>query len=199
MLRQALTCFLVLALLWGGTAPALGDQAQEATTESLTVINQPPAAPESPPATADSVTDPLPERTPAVTEVEVSRGSSTARSIMTTSLRFLGVPYRYGGTSVRGFDCSGFVGHVFGLLNIKLPRSSREQALLGAHVDRDSLIPADLVFFKTGGSSRINHVGIYLGDNKFIHASSSKGITITSLSDKYYQKAYCGARRILGQ
>lgn len=198
MVRPALTCFLVLALLLVGTTPALGDQTQEAATENLAVINQSLETPESPPATADSVTDPLPKCAPAP-EVEVSRGSSTARSIITTSLRFLGVPYRYGGTSVRGFDCSGFVGHVFGLLNIKLPRSSREQALLGAHVDRDSLIPADLVFFKTGGSSRINHVGIYLGDNKFIHASSSKGITITSLSDKYYQKAYCGARRILGQ
>ncbi len=129
---------------------------------------------------------------------EVSRGSSTARSIITGSLRFLGTPYRYGGRTTKGFDCSGFVGYVFGLFDIKLPRSSREQASVGTHVDKDSLIPADLVFFKTGGSSRINHVGIYLGDSRFIHASSTRGVVITSLNDKYYKKAYYGARRVLG-
>ena len=76
---------------------------------------------------------------------EVSRGSSTARSIISCSLRFLGSPYRHGGKTIRGFDCSGFVGHVFGLMDIKLPRSSREQAKVGSHVEKESLIP-ELVF-----------------------------------------------------
>lgn len=134
---------------------------------------------------------------PASSGSEVSRGSSTARSVISCSLRFLGSPYRYGGKTIRGFDCSGFVGHVFGLMDIELPRSSREQAKAGSHVEKESLIPADLVFFKTGGSSRINHVGIYLGDNRFIHASTTRGIVITSLNDKYYKKAYYGARRVL--
>jgi cell wall-associated NlpC family hydrolase len=128
---------------------------------------------------------------------EVSRGNSTARVIVNNSLRYLGAPYRYGGTTPSGFDCSGFVRYVFGLEDIELPRSSREQATVGTHVDKGSLLPADLVFFKTDGSSRINHVGIYLGDNNFVHASRTRGIVITSLDDKYYLKAYYGARRVI--
>lgn len=137
------------------------------------------------------------QASPLAAGSEVSRGSSTARLIIDNSLRFLGSPYRYGGTTAQGFDCSGFVSHVFSMADIKLPRSSREQATVGTHVDKDKLVPADLVFFKTGGSSRINHVGIYLGDGRFIHASTKQGIVITSLNSKYYLQNYYGARRIL--
>jgi|LSQX01.1.fsa_nt_gb cell wall-associated NlpC family hydrolase len=141
-----------------------------------------------------SATDRLETAAPAP---EVSRGSSTARLIISTAHKYLGIPYCYGGRSTKGFDCSGFVGYVFEQCDIKLLRSSRDQATQGVHVDKKDLIPADLVFFKTGGSSRINHVGIYIGDSRFIHSSTSKGITVTSLNEKYYLNSYYGARRIL--
>ncbi len=130
---------------------------------------------------------------------EVSRGHNTAREIVNNALRYLGAPYRYGGTTPAGFDCSGYVRYVFSLVDIQLPRSSRDQASVGTHVDKGSLLPADLVFFKTDGSSRINHVGIYLGGNNFVHASRTRGIVITSLDDKYYSAAYYGARRVINQ
>lgn len=200
-----------------------GFQDINSVTAEVTVLeSQTPATPVPPAVTPPTTPQETPAPTPVVSPAElsvktpiaapakveeqskppesgseVSRGSSTARSVITTSLRFLGSPYRYGGNTARGFDCSGFVSHVFSLVDIKLPRSSREQAKMGTHVDKEKLIPADLVFFKTGGSSRINHVGIYLGDSRFIHSSTTRGIVITSLNEKYYQKAYYGARRIL--
>lgn len=130
---------------------------------------------------------------------DVSRGHNTAREIVNNAMRYLGAPYRYGGTTPAGFDCSGFVRYVFNQVDIQLPRSSRDQASVGTHVDKSQLLPADLVFFKTDGSSRINHVGIYVGGNNFVHASRNHGIVVTSLDDKYYLKAYYGARRVIAQ
>lgn|GEM_PF-258876 len=109
----------------------------------------------------------------------------------------LGVRYKSGGSTPKGFDCSGFTRYVFEkLAGIKLNRRSADQATQGAKVAKDKLREGDLVFFKTNGKS-ISHVGIYIGDGKFAHASSKKGITITPLNDKYYAKRYVTARRIL--
>ncbi|NLW44190.1 MAG: hypothetical protein GXY92_03275 [Syntrophomonadaceae bacterium] len=178
------------------TAKTVGEAAGESPGESTEIP-------------ADDHADMIPEYEKAVSaEVgdrdktagsDVSRGQNTARAIINHALRCLGAPYRYGGTTPNGFDCSGFVRYVFNQVDIQLPRSSRDQASVGAHVDKSQLLPADLVFFKTDGSSRINHVGIYLGGNNFVHASRNHGIVITSLDDKYYLKAYCGARRVINQ
>jgi hypothetical protein len=110
--------------------------------------------------------------------------------------KLMGIDYDYGGTTTSGFDCSGFTGYVFRKLGVDLPRSSREQFATGKKVARDNLRPGDLVFFNTSGNG-VSHVGIYVGENKFAHASSSRGVTITSLSDSYYVKRYIGARRVL--
>lgn len=108
----------------------------------------------------------------------------------------LGTKYRYGGTTTKGFDCSGFVRYVFDKLGIDLPRSSREQYKIGQKVAKDELRVGDLVFFNTNGKG-VSHVGIYMGDGRFVHSSTNKGVTYTSMSDKYYSKRYLGARRIL--
>jgi cell wall-associated NlpC family hydrolase len=113
--------------------------------------------------------------------------------------RYLGVRYRYGGETSRGFDCSGFVYYLYkNVKGITLPRVSGAQASVGVSVDKSQLQPGDLVFFRTGRSSRINHAGIYIGNGHFIHASSGGGqVKIDSLTDGYYSKRYVTARRVV--
>lgn len=116
--------------------------------------------------------------------------------LMNTAHRFIGTPYSFGGTTERGIDCSGFVMRVFSLHGIKLPRTADVQFNVGSPVRRGQEQAGDLVFFETycAGPS---HVGIYLGEGKFIHASSSRGVTVSSLTDKYYRGKYLGAKRVL--
>lgn len=126
----------------------------------------------------------------------VHKPASHAISVIDTAKRFIGVPYVFGGTTPRGFDCSGFVQYVFNQYGKKLPRTADIQFKQGKHVARNQLTPGDLVFFTTyeAGAS---HNGIYLGNGQFIHASSSRGVTINKLDDMYWKSRYFGARRIL--
>jgi cell wall-associated NlpC family hydrolase len=112
---------------------------------------------------------------------------------------FIGVPYRWGGSSPRdGFDCSGFTMAVYRLNGLNLPRSSSAQWRSGFSVDRHQLSKADLVFFAISGGTRISHVGIYVGKDKFIHAPGrSKRIRVSSLSNTYFKQRYVGARSYL--
>ncbi|NPV26017.1 MAG: C40 family peptidase [Firmicutes bacterium] len=120
----------------------------------------------------------------------------TAQGIVSSARNFLGTSYKYGGESPGGFDCSGFTRYVFSLHGLNLPRTAGEQASVGSRISRESLQPGDLVFFTIDGKSQIGHVGIYLGENLFIHASRYQGITITSMDDSWYVDKYVGARRI---
>lgn len=108
----------------------------------------------------------------------------------------IGTKYKTAGTTTKGFDCSGFTSYVFRKFGIELPRTSAAQSKTGKKVDKDDLQAGDLVFFNTSGKG-VSHVGIYVGDGKFAHSSSSKGVTITKLSDSYYAKRYLGARRVM--
>lgn len=108
-----------------------------------------------------------------------------------------GTPYRYGGMSRRGVDCSGFVMLTLrDRFSLLLPRDTRQQAEIGAQIDKDDLLPGDLVFFKTGSGESGLHVGIYDTDNAFIHASTSKGVIRSSLDNVYWRKHFWQARRI---
>jgi len=119
--------------------------------------------------------------------------------IVAEALRYLGTPYVWGGGSSRGVDCSGFVYIVFSRYLPNLARmSSFDYFNTGIAVDRSGLLPGDLVFFTTYAPGP-SHVGIYLGDRKFIHASSAAdGVTTSSLDDPYYAAHFLGARRLLG-
>lgn len=117
--------------------------------------------------------------------------------ILLFAKKMLHLPYRFGGNGLSGLDCSFFVKKVYSMVGIDLPRSAREQFTQGVNIDKNELKPGDLVFFRTYAKFP-SHVGIYLGDNLFIHASSkSKKVTIDSLEAPYYLKRYIGAKRIL--
>jgi len=106
-----------------------------------------------------------------------------------------GTKYRIGGMSKQGVDCSGFVYLTYrSKFGITLPRTTRHQSTQGVAVSRQALRPGDLIFFKTGWNKR--HVGIYVEDRKFLHASSSKGVILSSLDNQYWTNTYWTARRI---
>ncbi|MDL1912975.1 MAG: NlpC/P60 family protein [Bergeyella sp.] len=123
-------------------------------------------------------------------------------SLIKSSKRYLGVPYKYGGISLSGFDCSGLLVTVFKENNIFLPRRSEEQAKIGKKVEKRNVQKGDLVFFATAKGRKVSHVGMVceisrLGEIRFIHSSTKRGVVISSVSEPYWKKAYLFARRIL--
>lgn len=118
------------------------------------------------------------------------------KEIVSRAAKYKGVPYVFGGTTPKGFDCSGYVQHVFKDCKAKLPRLADEQALEGVFVTQKQLRPGDLVFFTTY-TAGASHVGIYAGNGKFWSASSSRGVVLSSLKEEYWKSRYYGARRVL--
>ncbi|WP_394138500.1 C40 family peptidase [Cytobacillus oceanisediminis] len=111
--------------------------------------------------------------------------------------KYIGIPYQWGGTTPSGFDCSGYITFVYKQLDKNLPRTTSGMYSTGVSVKKSDLRVGDLVFFNTSGKG-VSHAGIYIGDNNFVHASTSKGVMISSLNDPYYWKSrYIGARRVL--
>ncbi len=112
------------------------------------------------------------------------------------SYQFLGTRYVYGGTTTSGFDCSGYVRHIYKQFGVNLPRTSSAMFGQGQSVAKSNLQVGDLVFFKTTAAT-VGHVGIYIGNGNFVHSSTGKGVIITKLNDPYYWgKRYVGAKRV---
>lgn len=119
-------------------------------------------------------------------------------TIVATAKKYIGTPYVWGGSSTSGFDCSGFVNYVYKENGYAINRTAASIYTNGVAVDRSALQSGDAICFSTNAGSGIGHVGIYIGDNQFIHSSSSSGcVTINSLTENYYNNHYVGARRIV--
>lgn len=132
-----------------------------------------------------------------VMALSIGGGSAFADSKMDTVIsKTIGVAYKTGGTSTAGFDCSGFTKYVFKNVGLTLPRTSKAQYSVGTAVSKSNLRSGDLVFFNTLGNG-VSHVGIYVGNGKFAQSSSSRGVTITSLSQTYWANRYVGAKRVM--
>ncbi len=128
------------------------------------------------------------------------RVASQAEQITRDALAYRGVRYRYGGMSSRGFDCSGFVARVLLSQGLSMPHNAAALFQHGKLVAKANLQPGDLVFFKTRRRAGISHVGIYLGEGNFIHASSSRGrVRVDTLLTGYYARRYVGARRVASE
>ncbi len=147
--------------------------------------------------------------TPPVQESELPKDDNTTAELLTSDNLLLnsllaqkedwqGVPYRYGGLSTKGVDCSGFVYLTFlSQLNMQVPRTTAELLKEGEPVARNELAVGDLVFFRLARGNR--HVGIYLGDEAFLHASVSSGVMQSSLGNPYWRERYWQARRLVGR
>jgi cell wall-associated NlpC family hydrolase len=121
--------------------------------------------------------------------------------VVNIAAQYKGRPYQYGATGPYSFDCSGFVSHVYRRAGISLPRTAESQFDTGEKVSKSDLLRGDLVFFTKGRFMKIfsspRHVGIYIGKNTFIHASSSKGVCVNTLNQGYWEKRYKGARDVI--
>ncbi len=164
-LRTPFAVFVV-AFLAGGCASSLGVRQQPGGPHEHTLL----AAP---------------------AELEPSAGEK----IVGVAARFLGTPYRFGGDSPKGFDCSGLVFYSFEQVGVKVPRTAADQRKAAGHVKRSKLEPGDLVFFRSA-KGRVDHVGIYAGDGRFIHAPNSGSVvSYAYLDDPYYRSHYVSAGR----
>lgn len=199
--KGVLKDFLIVESLWILVEPEIeyapGDPAakwednNDSGVEKFTVEKIPD--PLTPPVSAEKPKPKTQEKQ------NVSKAQYLREKIVSTAKKYIGIPYKWGGTSPQtGFDCSGFTSTTYKNNGFTIPRRSAHQYKIGKNIKRDELKKGDLVFFATGRGWNITHVGIYVGDSKFIHAPrSGRTISIESLENSYYKKRYYGARRLV--
>ncbi len=134
-----------------------------------------------------------------VVDAAAAAQSGKGQEIADYALQFVGYPYVYGGSSPKGFDCSGFTSYVYKQFGYSLQRTASGQLDNGYAVSMGELQPGDLVIFKKGGSSKpASHVGLYIGNNQFVHASTSKvGVIVSGMDEAYYTTGFVGGRRLV--
>jgi len=161
---------------------------------ATTIASAPPAAPK---ARKASVASPV-ANTPATRTASAPQELTPAQDLLFSALGLIGVKYKWGGNDpAQGLDCSGFVKYVFeNSLKLTLPRTALQMSRVGEKVDRENLKPGDLVFFNTL-KRQFSHVGIYLGDNRFVHAPrKGRRIEVVKITDKYWSSRFNGGRRM---
>lgn len=197
--RLATRLFLAFALA-AGAVPAMAFNPVDLSADSAhaTAASVAPIEAVAPIDLASPDNAPLAAQIAALQQAQATPTTSArVKTVLQRAFALLGTPYRWGGTSPEGgFDCSGLVGYVFRTIGIDLPRVSRAMANEGTAVaDRTSLAEGDLVFF--GKRGRVDHVGIYIGEGKFLHAPrTGRDVTVSSLSSGYWSAKYLEARRL---
>lgn len=141
-----------------------------------------------------------PTEAPVTGASQDSNDAALVARLIDGAYQWIGTPYLYGGTDRKGADCSGFLQRLFAdVAAVQIPRNSRKQAEYCRPVRRERLQPGDLVFFNGSRiGSGVGHVGLYVGHDYMIHASSSRGVTVSAITDKYYTARYCGGGRVEG-
>ncbi|TJY42570.1 NlpC/P60 family protein [Cohnella pontilimi] len=134
----------------------------------------------------------------AIAPASVEAATAKTIKLVSTGKKYLGVPYRFGAPSGKSsvFDCSSFTQFVYKKMGLSIPRSSTAQARMGKKVTKGYISTGDLIFYNTSGKG-ISHVGIYAGNGKMLHASSSRGVTISSIKTSYWKSKYVTARRVI--
>jgi len=175
------------------TRPA--DRAVPAPTAPVAERGQaPPPAQQPPPPVPDGLAS-SPSVASSDADTAAASDSFTLERVALTARRMVGVPYHYGGTDPRGFDCSGLVFYAYREAGVLVARTSREQLRASEPLDVDQALPGDLVFFRT--NKRAWHVGIYLGDQRFVHApSTGRAVSIERFDDEYYVRHRIQIRRL---
>lgn len=132
---------------------------------------------------------------PFTNQAAASSGINSTQ-LVSVANKVMGTKYVWGGTTTKGFDCSGFIGYVFKNVGVSLPRTTAGMYVTGTSVSKNNLRTGDLVFFNTTGKG-VSHAGIYIGNGKFAHSSSSKGVSVSKINDPYYWGSkYIGAKRV---
>lgn len=122
------------------------------------------------------------------------------QNLVLEALGQIGRPYRYGGATPEGFDCSGLVQYVYAQAGIALPRTTREQYRAGRRIDLDEAEPGDLLFYRFGGGRKIDHVALYLGDGQALHAPArGRTVIVAGVAERYWMQRMAGAIRVLGR
>jgi cell wall-associated NlpC family hydrolase len=201
----------------GSVPPAAASSDSDAAADDSEIVDPTEAigtpaaaqAPEPRPAPPTATTADLRDQAPDSGELGVEyqlsvrdaasfldRLSARFKRLVEQAMTYLGTPYRRGGTTRRGVDCSGLVGAVYGEQGLDLPRTAAQQFAEGVAVAASDLRPGDLVFFRDTYKRGISHVGIYIGDGRFLHAAGRRhGVIVSELSRPYYRLRYAGARR----
>ncbi|MEO5565967.1 MAG: C40 family peptidase [Luteimonas sp.] len=203
-IRRPRAVAVLCACLWGAAVmPCLAQQtatpaATDGTTVSFTAATRGAPLAIAEPGIAAVAPDLRNAPVAAGAPTGVATGSRI-QNVLKHALALLGTPYRWGGTTTDGFDCSGLVGYVFRTtLGIELPRVSRDMVRTGELIDRGNLSPGDLVFFGRR-KGRVDHVGIYLGDGRFVHAPrTGRDVTVSTLEGGYWDGKFLEARRVAG-
>lgn len=134
---------------------------------------------------------------PSAEALKNTTSTVSGSKIVAEAKKYLGVPYVWGGSNPSGFDCSGYVQYVLKQCGITVPRTTELQAQVGSYIKKSDLRPGDLVFLQNTYRTGISHVGIYIGNDQMIHASSSKGVTVSNLASSYYVEHYHSARTLI--